>query len=149
MPKFGTRSALFGYFWAWILYQRPRICQKRVFLTHTVNFGIGTTYSKGTGSAFSEVPSPGLGPLYKVSQFYLYLSNKNKIQVSCFYFFCRTSKLQLWTSDSQFPNFFFRKHIQKCKKASHLLLYELQEAPKQVNIYSVSTVETLEQGVNI
>ena len=49
------------------------------FLTHTVNFGIGTTYSKGTGSAFSEVPSPGLGPLYKVSQFYLYLSNKNKI----------------------------------------------------------------------
>ena len=144
MPKFGIKNALIGYFWAWILYQHPRICQKQVFLTHTVNFGIGSTSSKGTGSAFSEVldPGPGLGRLYKVCQFHLYLSDKNITQVSCF-FFCRTSKLQLWTSNFQFPNFFFRKHVQKCKKASHLLLYELQEAPKQTNAYSMSTVETL------
>ena len=122
---------------------------KTNFLTHTVNFGIGSTYSKGIGSAFSEVPSPGLGKLCKVCQFYLYLSNKNKTQVSCFYFYCRTSKLQLWTSDSGFPNFFFRKHVQKCKKASHLLLHKLQEAPKQTNVYSMWTVEPLEQVVNL
>ena len=114
-----------------------------------MNFGIGSTYAKGTESAFSEVLGPGSGLLYKVSQFYLYLSDKNKTQASCFYFFCRTSKLQLATSDSRFPNFFFRKHVQKCKKASHLLLYELQETPKQTSAYSMPTVETLKQGVNI
>ena len=31
-------------------------------LTHTMNFGIGSAFSKGPGSAFSEGP----GPLYKV-----------------------------------------------------------------------------------
>ena len=65
------------------------------------------------------------------------------------FFFCRTSKLQLWTCDSRFLNSFFRKHVQKCKKPSHLLLYELQEASKQTKAYSMSTVETLEQAVNI
>ena len=33
-------------------------------LTHTVNFGIGSAFSKGPGSAFSEGLGPG--PLYKV-----------------------------------------------------------------------------------
>ena len=35
-------------------------------LTDTVNFGIGSAFSKGQGSAFSEGPCPGPGPLYKV-----------------------------------------------------------------------------------
>ena len=35
-------------------------------LTHTVNLGIGSTFSKGPGSVFSEGLGPGLGQLYKV-----------------------------------------------------------------------------------
>ena len=38
---------------------------KNESLTHTVNFGIELTFSKGSGSAFSEDPGPGSGPLYK------------------------------------------------------------------------------------
>ena len=64
MPKFGIKNALFGYFSARILKnycyiwnQHPQICQNES-LTHTVNFGIGSAFSKGPGSAFSE----GLGP---------------------------------------------------------------------------------------
>ena len=33
---------------------------------HTMNFGIGSAFSKGPGSTFSEGPGPGPGPLYKV-----------------------------------------------------------------------------------
>ena len=33
-------------------------------LTHTVNVCIGSTFSKGTGCAFSEGPGHGLGSLY-------------------------------------------------------------------------------------
>ena len=29
-------------------------------------FDLGSAFAKGPGSAFSEVPGPGLGPLYKV-----------------------------------------------------------------------------------
>ena len=36
------------------------------FLTQIVNFYIGSTFSKGPGSAFSEDSCPGLGPIYKV-----------------------------------------------------------------------------------
>ena len=32
-------------------------------LTNTVNFGIGSAFSKGPGSAFSEVLGPGPGPV--------------------------------------------------------------------------------------
>ena len=39
---------------------------KHEFLPHTMNFGIGSAFSKGLGSTFSEVPGPGRGPLYKV-----------------------------------------------------------------------------------
>ena len=37
-------------------------------LTHIVNFGIGSTFSKVAGSVFSEGPGPVPGPLYKVCQ---------------------------------------------------------------------------------
>ena len=36
-----------------------------------MNFGIGSAFSKGPGSAFSEVPGPGPGPLYKVDHFHV------------------------------------------------------------------------------
>ena len=36
------------------------------FLTHAVNFGIGSAFSKSPGSPFSEGPGPAPGPLYKV-----------------------------------------------------------------------------------
>ena len=39
---------------------------KNESLTHTVNFGIGSNFSKVLGSGFSEGPGPGTGPLYKV-----------------------------------------------------------------------------------
>ena len=39
---------------------------KHEFLPHRMNFGIGSAFSKGLGSTFSEVPGPGRGPLYKV-----------------------------------------------------------------------------------
>ena len=37
-------------------------------LTHTVNFDIGSAFSKGLGSAFSEGPGLGPGLFYKVCQ---------------------------------------------------------------------------------
>ena len=40
-------------------------------LTHTVNFSIGSAFSKGLGSTFSEGSSPVPGPLYKVCPFWL------------------------------------------------------------------------------
>ena len=41
---------------------------KNEFLTHPMNFGIGSAFSKCPGSTFSEGPGPGPGPgpLYKV-----------------------------------------------------------------------------------
>ena len=42
---------------------------KNESLTHTVTFGIGSAFSKGPGSAFSESPVRGPGPLYKVCHF--------------------------------------------------------------------------------
>ena len=41
---------------------------KNGFLTHTVNFGIWSAFSKGLVSASSEGSGPGPGPLYKVFQ---------------------------------------------------------------------------------
>ena len=72
MSKFGTNSDLFGYFWAGLfekllsyLKSAPSNLSK-MSLIHTVNFGIGSAFSKGLGSAFSEGPGRGPGPLYKV-----------------------------------------------------------------------------------
>ena len=39
---------------------------KNECLTHTMIFGIGSAFSKGLESAFSEGPGPGLGPPYKI-----------------------------------------------------------------------------------
>ena len=36
------------------------------FLSHTVNISIGSAFSKGPGSDFSEGPDPGLGSFYRV-----------------------------------------------------------------------------------
>ena len=64
MPKLGTKNALFGYFWARIFKNtvifeiRTVEFVKHESLTHTMNFGIGSAFSKGLGL--------GLGPLYKV-----------------------------------------------------------------------------------
>ena len=41
-------------------------CLKNQSLTHTVNFGIGSPFSKSPGCAFCEGPGPFPGPLYKV-----------------------------------------------------------------------------------
>ena len=69
MPKFGTKNALFGYFWTRIFKNYCHIWNqhlefvKHESLTHTINFGIGSAFSKGLRSAFSEGLGPG--PLYK------------------------------------------------------------------------------------
>ena len=42
---------------------------KNEFLSYTVNFDIGSAFSKCPGSVFSEGPGSGLGPLYKVYPF--------------------------------------------------------------------------------
>ena len=76
MPKFRTKNGLFDlgpkilYLGIFRLeFRKPTV----VFeistiesLTHTVNFDIGSTFSKGPVSAFSEVPGPGAGRLYKI-----------------------------------------------------------------------------------
>ena len=38
----------------------------KLFLTHTMNFDIGSALSKGLRSAFSEGPGRSPGPLYEV-----------------------------------------------------------------------------------
>ena len=73
MPKFGTKYALFAYFWARILKTIVifKISSLKVVnnesLTHTVDFGVRFTFSKGPRSTFSEgtYPGPGPGQLYK------------------------------------------------------------------------------------
>ena len=71
MSKFGNKNALFGYFWARIFEISTLEFAKNESLNHTINFGIGSAFSKGPGVAFSEgpVPGPGPGPLYKVCRF--------------------------------------------------------------------------------
>ena len=82
MPKFGTKNAFIGYYWPKMLYLGflGKYLKKTIVifeistlkfvknesLTHTVNFGIGSAFSKGPGSAFSEGPDPGPGLFYKV-----------------------------------------------------------------------------------
>ena len=69
MPKFGTKNLLLGYSWSWIFKNYCLLWYfeistfkfiKNESLTHTVNFGIRSTFFKGLG--------PGPGPLHKVHQ---------------------------------------------------------------------------------
>ena len=41
---------------------------RNVSLTHTVNFGIKSTFSKGLETGFAEGVDPGPGLLYKISR---------------------------------------------------------------------------------
>ena len=68
-----TKNAIFAYFWATILYKvlshlksAPVKFVKNESLTHTVNFDMGSAFSKVPRSAFSKGSGMGLGPLYKV-----------------------------------------------------------------------------------
>ena len=66
MPYFGIfgLKKLLSY-----LKSAPSNLSKMSLLTHTVNFGTGSAFSKFPGSAFSKGPGPGPGPLFKVCQF--------------------------------------------------------------------------------
>ena len=67
MAKCGTKDPLRAYFV--LEFQKAFVIfgiSTLDILTHTVNFCIGSAFSKGPGSAFSEGPSSGPGPLYKV-----------------------------------------------------------------------------------
>ena len=74
MRKFGIKNALLGIFG--LEFEKTivifEISTLRFIisesLTHTVNFGIGSAFSKSPGSTFSKDPGlgPGPGPLYKV-----------------------------------------------------------------------------------
>ena len=71
MPKFGTKNALLGCFWAIVIFEiRTLQFVKNEFLTHTVNFGTWSAFRKVPGFAFSQDPVPGPvlspSPLYKV-----------------------------------------------------------------------------------
>ena len=78
--KFGPKNVLFWYFWSRILKNivifeiNTLKFVKNESLTRTANFVIGSAFSKGPGSAFSEFPAP----LYKVS-FFLHSSNKKGV----------------------------------------------------------------------
>ena len=73
MSKFGTKNVWFGYFWARIwkkilsyLKSAPSNLLKMSLQLIQWIFFIASAFSKGPGSAFSEGPDPGPGPLYKV-----------------------------------------------------------------------------------
>ena len=90
---------------------------KSEFLTYTVNFGIGSAFSKSPGSAFSEDPGPGPGPLYKVCRWkysnislFVFINSfpcspRNRLAAQFFrYFFCK-----VWQS----PDFLIPQSIFK------------------------------------
>ena len=63
-------------------------------LTHTVSFGVRSSFSKGPESAFSEGPGSGPGPLYKV-----YLLN------SCGFKSCYKNEKKYFLIKIQCPTF--------------------------------------------
>ena len=72
MPKFGTKNTLFGGFFGQNFKKTIVIFQistlkfvKNECLTHTVNVGIGSAFSKCPRSVFSEGLGPG--PLNEIS----------------------------------------------------------------------------------
>ena len=68
MSKFGTKNALFEYFWAKflrtiVIFEINKLeFVKHESLTHIMNFGIKSSFFNGLVFAFSKGP----GPLYKV-----------------------------------------------------------------------------------
>ena len=81
MPKFGTKNSIFGYFLGLIfknLYSYLKSFVKNEFLTDTVNYSMGSAFSKDPVSAFSE--GLGLGPslLFKVCPNLIY---ENKLNI--------------------------------------------------------------------
>ena len=64
MPKLGTKIPYLGLFElefkkAIVIFEISSLeFAYNKFLTHAVNFGIGSTFSKGLHSAFSEGPGP-------------------------------------------------------------------------------------------
>ena len=84
-----TKNALFVYFWARIsekllsyLKSAPSNLSKNESLTHAVNFGVASAFSKGQGSALSEGPVLGLHALYKVPR--KIVTEFNNLQISSF-----------------------------------------------------------------
>ena len=72
MPQFGTKNDLFGisgldFCYNIVIFEINTLEFVKVeFLTHRVNFCIGSAFSKGPVFTFSEIPGPGPGPLCKV-----------------------------------------------------------------------------------
>ena len=72
MPKYGAKMpylSIFGLEFSKniVIFEiSPIKFVKHGFLTHTVNFGMRSAFSKGLRFAFSEGPGAGPGPLYKV-----------------------------------------------------------------------------------
>ena len=72
MPQFGTKNVLFGisgldFCFNIVIFEINTLEFVKVeFLTHRVNFCIGSAFSKGPVFTFSEIPGPGPGPLCKV-----------------------------------------------------------------------------------
>ena len=93
MPKFGTENALLSIFGqeflrTIVLFENSNLeFVKHESLTHTMNFDIGSAFSKGLGSAFSEGSVPGSGPLYKVCLYFDSVMHKifYHYERSCFF----------------------------------------------------------------
>ena len=72
MPQFGTKNVLFGisgldFCYNIVIFEINTFEFVKVeFLTHRVNFCIGSAFSKSPVFTFSEIPGPGPGPLCKV-----------------------------------------------------------------------------------
>ena len=87
MPISGTENALFGYSWTrilknYVIFEINTLEFVKIeVLTHTVNFCIGSLFSKGSVSAFSEGPGPGPDSLCKVCS----LKEKNCYKRFIFY----------------------------------------------------------------
>ena len=81
MPKFGTKNALLGCFWAIVIFEiRTLQFVKNEFLTHTVNFGTWSAFCKVPGFAFSQDPVPG--PVLSPSPLYNVCPNQSIKQVT-------------------------------------------------------------------
>ena len=77
MPYFGTFGLEFEKAIVISEISNPEFL-KNESLTHTVNFGIGSTFSKGLESGFSKSRGLGPGPLYKVCRRRVIIFRKRK-----------------------------------------------------------------------